>query len=309
MAVDDVYTKVLLHMDGADAATTFTDESGLTWTRRGDAQIDTAQSVFGGASGLFDGAGDYIDTPDSATWILDDGSDANLWTIDFRVRFNGDPGTAERGFCGQDVGDGANYWHFNLNGNALIFKQRASGVNTIVISNAWNPADATWYHIALVKNGSSGYMMFVDGTQIGATQTDTSLMANFAAVFTVGLGSGVVHNGWMDEFRLSKGIARWTANFTPPIAAYTDVPPSIVVESASFTLTGTDVNSYAIIGTLSAGSGSFTLTFTDLVRVVGSESLPKLFYKSRDYVLSFGQKSYNLFYKAKDYILSFTRRS
>ena len=65
MAVDDSYTKALLHMDGADGSTTFIDESGKTWTRAGNAQIDTSQYKFGGASGLFDGSGDWVDTPGS----------------------------------------------------------------------------------------------------------------------------------------------------------------------------------------------------------------------------------------------------
>ena len=71
MAVDDAYTKSLLHFDGTDASTTFTDESGKTWTAHGNAQIDTAQSVFGGASGYFDGSGDYITTPDRADFDFD----------------------------------------------------------------------------------------------------------------------------------------------------------------------------------------------------------------------------------------------
>lgn len=52
MAVDDGYTVVLLHMNGTDASTTFTDESGKTWTAGGNAQIDTAQSKFGQVQGL-----------------------------------------------------------------------------------------------------------------------------------------------------------------------------------------------------------------------------------------------------------------
>jgi len=48
-------------------STTFTDSSlsPKTITRYGNAQIDTAQSVFGGAAGLFDGSGDYLTIPDS----------------------------------------------------------------------------------------------------------------------------------------------------------------------------------------------------------------------------------------------------
>lgn len=67
-------TKSLLHMNGVDASTTFTDTASggtHTWTASGNAQIDTAQSKFGGASGLFDGNGDYIWSADCPDWALE----------------------------------------------------------------------------------------------------------------------------------------------------------------------------------------------------------------------------------------------
>lgn len=224
MPVDDGFTVSLLHMDGADASTTFTDESGKTWTAQANAQIDTAQSVFGGASGLFDGTGDYVTALDHADWQLDGGSDSNAWTIDFRLRFNGDPGTAVVGFV-QQREDNSNFWSFQLNNNNLRFVVLSGGSTIVDINNAWNPATATWYHVALVKNGATGYLAFVDGTQVGTTQTDTSTLPDFAgelriARYTNNLGTNLDLNGWLDELRISKGIARWTADFTPPVAAY-----------------------------------------------------------------------------------------
>jgi hypothetical protein len=223
MAVDDIYTVALLHMDGADTSTTFTDESGKTWTAVGNAQIDTAQSVFGGASGLFDGTNDRITAIDTIDWQLDGGADANKWTIDFRVRFNGDPGTAIMGFIQQYVDDD-NFWSIRLNNNTLNILIRSAAANIVNISNAWNPATATWYHVAVVKDGTNGYLMFVDGTQIGTTQTDVSTIPDFAAGVRIGRHTGGAVDsdfaGWLDEFRISKGIARWTTNFTPPTAAY-----------------------------------------------------------------------------------------
>ena len=93
------FTKSLLHFDGADASTTFTDESGKTFTARGNAQLDTAQQKFGTASGLFDGTGDYIDTPDHADWFLGTGD----FTIDFWVRFS--DVAVDQGFCAQWASD------------------------------------------------------------------------------------------------------------------------------------------------------------------------------------------------------------
>lgn len=235
MPVDDSYTVALLHFNGADASTTFTDESGKTWTANGNAQIDTAQSKFGGASGLFDGSGDYITTPDSADWQLDGGSDSNLWTVDFWVRFNGDPGTGHFGFLHQR-NDNNNFWTIAIVNNNLRFWIASGGANIVLIDQAWNPADATWYHIAIVKNGTSGYMHFVNGSQIGSTTVDTSTMPNFTGVLNVGRsidGTGTNRdlNGWIDELRISKGIARWTANFTPPTSEYSGFSPAVMIWS------------------------------------------------------------------------------
>ena len=225
LVTTDPYTVALLHMNGADASTTFTDEKGKVWTAQGNAQIDTGQSKFGGAGGLFDGTGDFISSPDHNDWQLDGGSDANAWTVDFWVRFNGDPGTAQAGFVQQRVDDD-NFWAILLNNNNIQFIVRETATNIINIQNAWNPATATWYHVAVVKNGTTGYLMFVDGTQIGTTQTDTSPIPNFTGIIRIAryitvAGAAVDFNGWFDEFRISKGVARWTANFTPPTSEYT----------------------------------------------------------------------------------------
>ena len=70
VAGNDATTKLLLHMEGADAATTFPDSSslGVSVTASGNAQIDTAQSKFGVASSLFDGTNDYLTVADNAAW-------------------------------------------------------------------------------------------------------------------------------------------------------------------------------------------------------------------------------------------------
>lgn len=219
----DSYTVSLLHFRGADASTTFTDEAGNTWTANGNAQIDTGVTSplnNGGSVLILDGTGDYLSTPDSSRWRLDDGSNSNLWSIDFWLRFNGDPGTGLVGLLSQHV-DASNGWYFVLSNNTLLWVVKSGGVNIVSLSNAWNPATATWYHIAFVKNGTTGYMMFVDGAQIGTTQTDTDVIPDFAGSLRIGINTTTDFlNGWMDELRISKGIARWTSNFTPPKFEY-----------------------------------------------------------------------------------------
>lgn len=88
------FTKLLLHTDGTDGSTTFTDSSlsPKTISVFGNAQVDTAQSKFGGASALFDGTGDYL-TGSSADFAFG----TNDFTIDFWMRRGTQAGTANYG--------------------------------------------------------------------------------------------------------------------------------------------------------------------------------------------------------------------
>jgi hypothetical protein len=80
---------------------------------------------------------------------------------------------------------------------------------TALTLNAWN-------HIAVVRNGSS-FKMYLNGTQVGSTFTSSSSFTDKAEVFNIGGYYSVANTdpivGYMDSFRISKGIARWTANF------------------------------------------------------------------------------------------------
>ncbi|MFB3885601.1 MAG: chitobiase/beta-hexosaminidase C-terminal domain-containing protein [Thermodesulfobacteriota bacterium] len=110
LAIADSYTKSLLHMNGADGSTTFTDDApggSHTWTAYGDAQIDTSQSKFSGASGLFDGSGDYLSSPDSDDWYWGTGD----FTIDFWVRFAALPGSNNFAHIWSQYVDDNNFIH------------------------------------------------------------------------------------------------------------------------------------------------------------------------------------------------------
>ena len=214
----DNYTKLLLHCDGTDASTTFIDSAlGKAVTAVGNAQIDTAQKVFGTGSGLFDGTGDYLTTPDHADWYFGTGD----FTIDFWVRWNGTP-SGYFTMLGQDT-DSSNRWNLQWYPNNLYFRVYNGGDAIITHTKAWAPVKDTWYHVAVVRNGTT-FNSYIGGTSIGST-TDADSIPDFTGALWI-CGSetyGEYGNGWMDEIRISKGIARWTANFTPPISAYSKV--------------------------------------------------------------------------------------
>jgi len=215
----DQYTKLMLHCNGTDGSTTFTDssDSGHTMTANGDAQIDTAQSVFGGASGLFDG-NDYVSTPDSDDFYFD-----GDFTIDFRIRWNSSVG--ETGIIGQSAGGGPQpKWAIYGFVGALSMGSSLGihlSTGSDIIFDTWSPSADTWYHVEIDRSGNNFYL-FINGIQQGSTKNSSIAFPNVSAGLRVGMdGEGYkAFNGWLDEFRISKGVARHTSNFTSPTEEY-----------------------------------------------------------------------------------------
>ena len=87
--VEDINTKLLLHLDGTDNSTTDADfidssASSHTVTQEGDAKLENTEKQFGETSAYFDGTGDYLSVPDSDDWEFGSGD----FTIDFWVNFS-----------------------------------------------------------------------------------------------------------------------------------------------------------------------------------------------------------------------------
>ena len=214
MALDNPNTVALLHMDGADTSTTFTDESGKTWTAYNSAQIDTAQSKFGGGSGLFVPAShSYLSTPDHADFNFGAGN----FTFDTQIRFVALSATQQTLFA--QFTNANYYWMWYITNTAMHFKQNEAGL-TIDLSFACSLGTDTWYHLEIDRSGSSWYA-FVEGTQIGSTGTDDTALRDGGTAYKISTTDnfGEEVNGWLDEFRVSN-VARHTANFTAPTKAY-----------------------------------------------------------------------------------------
>ena len=217
---NDIYTKLLLHGDGTDESQIIIDSSssGKTVTCVNQAQIDTAQKEFGTGSILFDGTGDYLSLADNDDWDFGTGN----FTIDFWVRFNSL--ASDFNFIGNGCyGSGANTDGWNLmwyTSNYLQFANWLTAGQNILCQYVWTPIINTWYHIAVVRNGTR-FDIYINGISIGNT-TDADSITTCARPLLIGQGwdSGLNLNGWIDELRISKGIARWTSNFIPPAHAY-----------------------------------------------------------------------------------------
>jgi len=203
---------LLMHMDGADGSTTFTDEKGHSFTASGNAQIDTAQSVLGGASALFDGTDDKLTTSDSADWHFGSGN----WTIGFRCRSLAGSNALIIGQA-EDSGAGTASWGVFAAATTLISMNASTG------TGSWNIAGlqtsqyqnvdfsaATWRHVEICCQYPTLWM-FLDGVQY-AYGTLSQAMPNAGHNLYIA-NSGTNANdlgGWLEEMYIIKGACRHT---------------------------------------------------------------------------------------------------
>jgi hypothetical protein len=220
----DVYypqTSLLMHFNGTNGSTTMTDNSknNVTVTATNGAAISTAQSKFGGSSVLFDGTNDYLTTNTNANLALE----SENFTIEGWFYFIDGVNNSLRPVLG-------NYSAYSS--NSIYFGKHSSYGGKMALwlgnysSNAALLADPTaltnnqWIHFAIVRNGSN-WTMYRDGVSVAtATYSGVTSTTNFFYIGTS--GDGYYFQGYIDDLRVTKGIARYTSNFTPSTTQFLD---------------------------------------------------------------------------------------
>jgi hypothetical protein len=207
---DFASVSLLLHMDGSNGSTTFTDVSSnaLTVTAFGGVQISTAQSRFGGSSALFDGVNDYLSV------AVPGGLGSGNFTLEM--------------------------WLYPTSSNTSIFVNRsdgtaADGIDTLsglrvgtagffIINNSFQLTQNEWTHVAFVRSAGT-FVRYINGVLDGSRAGTTN---NFnGSSFRIGgnpwpSGNTGYFAGHIDDLRVTVGVARYTANFTPPTAPFPD---------------------------------------------------------------------------------------
>lgn len=232
MAVDDTYTKALLHFNND-----YIDESGRIWTRTDENGliIDASQKKFGAGSHKFVWNGESFSTPYSADFPFG----AADFTIDFWLYVAGPAPSS--GYTIFNIGVGATDFQMLIRDTNPTIKwymfDDVAYAEHILQVHPPNPiiVDA-WHHIAIVKNGYE-FSIYVDGvcdvtggygrsTWEHDVYGGTEQEAEGITISTYSSGGGDCQI-WLDEFRVSFGIARWIANFTPKTIEYGSADPTL----------------------------------------------------------------------------------
>jgi hypothetical protein len=183
----------------------------------GDAQVSTAQSKFGSSSMAFDGNGDYLLAPSAST--------LQFGTGDFTVEMWWYPQTLASAqpliYHTNDVGIiGAGEYGIIYNtslGMRFYLNGGAAGSVSQGSTTGWS-ANA-WYHVAVVKNGST-LTIYRNGVSI-ASGSNTATVGAAVPTYIGGQPYDPLYStGYIDDLRITKGYARYTANFSVPTAPF-----------------------------------------------------------------------------------------
>jgi len=192
------------------------------------------------------GTSDYLTLADSSDWAFGSGD----FTIDAWIRPILDGTNAPyQQICGQLSGNTYWYLRLNVNEDTIGFQSFDTGTPTGNYSCSLSGSGITsnaWAHIAAVRNGSNFYI-FVNGViQSLTVGTAIGTLADVASTLNIGVYTDPYYFlGYIDELRISKGIARWTTNFIPKTVAYDVLGYLSIPDSADFNF----------------GSGDFTVDF------------------------------------------------
>jgi len=207
---------LLLDMAGTDGVASTADLStnSYTITFNGNAVIDDAQAKFSTTSCVFDNSGDYLSVPTACF----NPQDADF-TVECHVMFND---TSTNTIWGNWTTSGQRIALFQASTTGFTFYGTYDGSATQVLAtySSLSLSTGVWYHFAVCVQGSS-VRVFVDGVREANSASKTSpLNGSSTTAFMIGRHTADDFNGWIDNFRITIGTARYTDTFSPPTSEY-----------------------------------------------------------------------------------------
>lgn len=259
MANDPYWNSVVLAMHMDD--TGLTDLKGHAVTLTGNVARSSTQSKFGGYSAAFDGSGALASVASSSDFAFGTGD----FTIEFFVRqaVAGSPFLID---CRPNSSSNGAYITMYVDPSWIyLYVSAAVRIKGPVFSVG------AWHHIALSRSSGST-RLFVDGTQAGATYADAT--SYISCPVNIGAAGNLVWvlNGHIDDLRITKGVARYTSDFSVPTEAFPNRPMQLsgTVKDSSGNFAARTVRAYkrstgalSDSDTSSASDGTFALDAAD----------------------------------------------
>ena len=187
-----------------------------------NAQISTTQSKFGGSSMYFDSSGSYLSCPSNINVAFGTGD----FTIEYWM-YSNDVSTNQKGML--QTSDTVGGLKTTYTTGITMFQGYSSGGNlsggigcsiagTTLASSGAPLTTGAWYHVALVR--ASGIVtIYVNGNSVASATITTSITGTYLAVGGY-YSTSYTFNGYIDDFRITSGVARYRYNFTPPAAPF-----------------------------------------------------------------------------------------
>ena len=214
--------KLLCHFDGANGQTTTVDSSAAarTLTMANTASLTTGNLKFGSA-------GLDLSSADAAKRVVAaDSADFNLgagqFTIEAFVKFTELPsGGGAHGIATQFGGSSDMGWFFGMVFGSFALYYSTTGSDTLSVGTAWTPTVDTWYHLAVDRDASNVIRTYRDGV-VHSSATVTATIFDSSRSLIIGNDENLDRStrGYIDELRITKGVARYAGNFTVPSAAF-----------------------------------------------------------------------------------------
>lgn len=264
-SISDQYilnTSLILHFDGANGSSVFTDTSitPKTVLLTGSPTISTTQSIFGGTSGSLDG-NNYIYVPTCEDLTFHSGD----FCIEFGIWFNNVSGN--QGVLGKYGPASYGPFCFYLSGGNLGFSASSTGGGWDISSSTLiiTPVINTWYRICVDRNGTN-IRIFCNGTLITTITGISAALWNDTNPLVIGsyrYGGYNYAGGYFDEIRITKHSRR-TATYVLDTSAFSDQSPQIsgsVAESSAITnwrIMATDCSTGAVVGSTTTSEGGTT---------------------------------------------------
>ena len=209
-ATDPYWASVssLMHLDGANNTTTFTDQKPGSWSRTGTAKLTTTDAKFGTACLILDGSSSIVKATHASAGLSSAPFTWEAW-------LNMDAGAPDAGIF------------FALSGGGLTIETVAGKVQVgsrnltpNIITSSSNLPVGAWSHLAVCRIANT-IAVYIDGVSVGSATYD-GLFSNGDLQLGSYTSVSKYFKGKIDDFRLTAGVGRYAGDFTPPASAHPD---------------------------------------------------------------------------------------